>query len=714
MTQRSRSYLDARIRRALQTTDADNVAFDDWLDSCVLKDETSPVFNVESYGASPSASAATNTAAIQAAIDAANAAGGGVVYIPAGTYLVSGSTIQIIYPNVTIRGAGVDATIIKLKDSPSADQGPAIQLADYSNGAVRGTVKYVGVYDLTVDGNKDNQFNSSVEGSLGNSGIVVEDAYEYTIAHVKVKNCNGYGIGQTGSHLPYRANGLIEDVEVFGCHYDGLDFKAGISHVVYKDVRTHSNGYGGNISGQDGMGIDIRGEHISLYDCVGGEDGANASGNFRIRENAGTNVTIYNCESYNAPTNTAGLYIAGNNSGVYEIYSFKSRDDYFPIRQAGGNVVLHSPDIKRAGADGVTFVDETEDAQTTTLESVTIATGEITVDVADNLNFAIEQRVRITDGGSNWVEGFITNMDATASPENITIDVDMTSGSGTLSSGEDVIIRTMGSFKSYGGNINDNTQDGISATDTIISIETYGTHCDNNGRYGYNIDNNVCKIFGGSAAGNASAGLLMEDIADTFIVEGADLGDNRAVPAQDYGIQFAGTNSGLIKVTGCDFEGNVTGPISGTRPIKAVFKDNVPYLSDNNCAPYPSGVVEVWLKGVNLAATGATAFDPIMRYSGARLKLISVEGRIASFAGTLSTQPEISIGSASSYNNQLATTALTLSGATDEFFYLDQSDVSAAFTNPASATYGFRVVTAATGTGLTLTADIKCNFIFAP
>lgn len=36
MTQRSRAYLNARITRALQTTDADNVAFDDWLDSSIL------------------------------------------------------------------------------------------------------------------------------------------------------------------------------------------------------------------------------------------------------------------------------------------------------------------------------------------------------------------------------------------------------------------------------------------------------------------------------------------------------------------------------------------------------------------------------------------------------------------------------------------------------------------------------------------------------
>jgi len=46
-------------------------------------------FNIVDYGALESASGATNTAAIQAAIDAADAAGGGVVYVPYGIYPVA-------------------------------------------------------------------------------------------------------------------------------------------------------------------------------------------------------------------------------------------------------------------------------------------------------------------------------------------------------------------------------------------------------------------------------------------------------------------------------------------------------------------------------------------------------------------------------------------------------------------------------------------------
>lgn len=62
-------------------------------------------FNILDFGASPSATAADNTTAIQAAIDAANAAGGGAVYIPSGTYnLATGGVIM--KSNVTVFGDG--------------------------------------------------------------------------------------------------------------------------------------------------------------------------------------------------------------------------------------------------------------------------------------------------------------------------------------------------------------------------------------------------------------------------------------------------------------------------------------------------------------------------------------------------------------------------------------------------------------------------------
>lgn len=108
------------------------------------------VFNALDYGASPSASAATNTTAIQAAIDAANAAyvttgggygGGNTVFIPAGRYEHNG---LIAKKGANLCGAGQWLTNLALKgasttayQSPAATSGLAVdvvnlQVADLS------------------------------------------------------------------------------------------------------------------------------------------------------------------------------------------------------------------------------------------------------------------------------------------------------------------------------------------------------------------------------------------------------------------------------------------------------------------------------------------------------------------------------------------------------------------------------------------------------
>jgi hypothetical protein len=83
------------------------------------------VYSVQdpAYGAAPGNSAAANTAAIQAAINAAGAAGGGIVYVPPGTYLVSASSAAVqntstyaalvVPSNVRLVGAGMGISIIK-------------------------------------------------------------------------------------------------------------------------------------------------------------------------------------------------------------------------------------------------------------------------------------------------------------------------------------------------------------------------------------------------------------------------------------------------------------------------------------------------------------------------------------------------------------------------------------------------------------------------
>lgn len=114
-----------------------------------------------------------DTAAIQAAIDDLQAAGGGVIYFPSGEYKVnvtatSGIRALRIYPNIRIRGAGMTLTTIKL----AADQGDyrAIMAPHPTSADCSGFY----LSDLTINQNAtENTTSPSVEANDANSRMAV-------------------------------------------------------------------------------------------------------------------------------------------------------------------------------------------------------------------------------------------------------------------------------------------------------------------------------------------------------------------------------------------------------------------------------------------------------------------------------------------------------------------------------------------------------------
>ena len=126
------------------------------------------VFNVLDYGASPDATPSANQIAIQATIDAAHAAGGGGVYVPAGTYeldvvdyitdggSVFGITSLKLLNNITLFGDGA-ASVLKVKNG--AYGGGAFYRMISSRDVTR--LQNAKVLNLTLDGNKANQTSSN-------------------------------------------------------------------------------------------------------------------------------------------------------------------------------------------------------------------------------------------------------------------------------------------------------------------------------------------------------------------------------------------------------------------------------------------------------------------------------------------------------------------------------------------------------------------------
>lgn len=89
-----------------------------WLTGSQLRGQTDAsldkggtVFNVKAYGATGSG-ATDDTASIQKAIDAALAAGGGVVYLPAGRYLLKGTITNSRIDLVSLVGAGMGTNLL--------------------------------------------------------------------------------------------------------------------------------------------------------------------------------------------------------------------------------------------------------------------------------------------------------------------------------------------------------------------------------------------------------------------------------------------------------------------------------------------------------------------------------------------------------------------------------------------------------------------------
>ena len=148
------------------------------------------ILDIRAFGAFEGAGV-NNQAAIQAAIDAAAAVGGGTVYIPPGVWGVgahpSGNGCLQMHSNVFLKGAGMDASSLRLMNGTS--------------GTVTGIVRSApntptsnwGLADLALDGNKANT-TAQVDGFYcgPKPGDTAMDA-DVTLLRVAIHDASRYG-----------------------------------------------------------------------------------------------------------------------------------------------------------------------------------------------------------------------------------------------------------------------------------------------------------------------------------------------------------------------------------------------------------------------------------------------------------------------------------------------------------------------------------------
>jgi len=181
----------------------------------------SDVFNVKAgWGGDPAVGdgVTDDHDAINRAIVACNAAGGGVVFFPAGTYIVGNVSVGIeVLSNVFLVGVSRDVVTLKLKANIA---GTAVV---HFNG-----VSNVGLRGITVDGNRDN--NPS-----GSHGIRTASCDDITIEDFRVKEAFAYGIGHQAGTLTrcFIRHGILSRIGG-----DGFDFKNRAFSTEPNDILT--------------------------------------------------------------------------------------------------------------------------------------------------------------------------------------------------------------------------------------------------------------------------------------------------------------------------------------------------------------------------------------------------------------------------------------------------------------------------------------------
>jgi hypothetical protein len=189
----------------------------------------SGVFDVRAFGAKGDGST-DDTAAVQAAIDAA-AVSGGMVWLAPGTYLCG--TI-VLKSKVHVVGSGYEVSILKLKAGTNASLLKGANFDTLTGSDSHAGIAQWSLQDLTVDGNRAN--------NTAGCGIQVY-GFGFTLRNIRVRDCDDHGIySEWANYASYPDpcydlfEAHVENVSVHMCDGDGIRW-AGPSDTNWFGVR---------------------------------------------------------------------------------------------------------------------------------------------------------------------------------------------------------------------------------------------------------------------------------------------------------------------------------------------------------------------------------------------------------------------------------------------------------------------------------------------
>lgn len=252
---------------------------------------------------------------IQAAINAVATAGGGVVFLRAGTYVLGGLLTVTNQADVSIVGEGKGITIIQ------AEQ-------DLVTGViitVSGTSTNFRISNLTIDG------NSSVQTTTEHSGIniIANSAF---IENVEIKNLKDLTFYGLGVYLDGDYS-IVSNASFSGCESGGLYIDSNSNYcLIENSISTNSgigffiDGYGNLINGCSASsgtyGFYISSNQTSVTNCFS-EDNSNVG-----FYNDALGVSFSSCVSL---TDDYGFSITSSTCSVSDCISYNSLDIGFNI-----------------------------------------------------------------------------------------------------------------------------------------------------------------------------------------------------------------------------------------------------------------------------------------------------------------------------------------------------------------------------------------------
>jgi hypothetical protein len=251
---------------------------------------------------------ATDVTALNAAISAANTAGGGTVRLQPGTYWVNAPVTLL--STVTVRGAGVEATIVKLASGANTDvvQGlnfTTLTLTGASSWAASG-IWDAGLVDLTVDGNRANQSSASW-------GIRIY-GYDWIFQNLDIRNCYTDGIwtewGALSSDAPSTSNASECAADNVKVHHNGRHgwMFLGPSDSRLNAILAFKNNQSAGAAGIGFWGLQDRYSNIlSTASAMNGTAASGFTGTFTV--NAATPTDLYATTGTLAVTTTTGTAV---------------------------------------------------------------------------------------------------------------------------------------------------------------------------------------------------------------------------------------------------------------------------------------------------------------------------------------------------------------------------------------------------------------------